>query len=174
MKKIITLVHILIFGIFTTANAQSRLDTINLYKAALKRMHLAKSVKTVRSTTNRQLYHNINLSNPSYNTLDTKTTKFWHKKDWTDFLTKIDTSAIKDYPLKTHNKSWFKTSEASGNKNVILSFSPIVFNNSIDKAVFVMRYSSGSSGGAIVSAFFEKLDNVWVIKDVLQLALLCL
>lgn len=132
-------------------------------------MHLAKSVKTVRSTTNKQLFENINLSNPSYNTLDTSSTKFWHNKYWADFLTKIDASAIKDYTLETNNKSWFKPDDK---KNVALSFSPIVFNSGNDKALFLLKYSRSGSGGAIVSAFFEKLNDVWIIKDVLQLVLL--
>ncbi|MEH3112424.1 hypothetical protein [Pedobacter terrae] len=172
MKKVIPLVHLLMLCIFTMATAQTRLDSIKLYQAALRHMQLAKFVKIVRPTTNRQLYHNINLSNPSLNTLDTTNTKFWHNKDWSEFLSKIDTSAIKEYTLKTDRKSWFKTFKQSGSRKIILSFSPIAFNNRNNKALFVISYQGANSGGAIVSAFFEKLNSTWVIRDVLQLALL--
>lgn len=171
MKKTILIVPILLLGVFTKLNAQNRLDTISLYKAALKQMHLNQSVKTVRPTTSRQLFKNINLPNPSYNTLDTSGTKFWHTKDWADFLTKIDTSKINDYTLKTNNKPWFKTLKPNNARNVAITFSPVIFNSANDKALFLIRYSRAGAGGAVVSAFFEKLNNVWMLKDVLQLIL---
>jgi len=171
MKKIILIVPILLLGVFTKLNAQNRLDTISLYKTALKQMHLDQPGKTVRATTSRQLFKHINLPNPSYNTLDTLGTKFWHTKDWADFLTKIDTSKINDYTLKTNNKPWFKTFKPNDTRNVTITFSPIIFNSANDKALFLIRYSRAGAGGAVVSAFFEKLNNVWMVKDVLQLIL---
>lgn len=172
MNKIILIVPILLLGVFTKLNAQNRLDTISLYKTALKQMHLDQSVKTVRLTTSKQLFVNINLPNPSYNTLDTSGTKFWHTKDWADFLTKINTSKIKDYTLKTNNKQWFKTFKPNDAKNVAITFSPIIFNSANDKALFLIKYSRAGAGGAVVSAFFEKLNDVWKVKDILQLMLI--
>lgn len=67
-------------------------------------MHLDQSVKSVRLTTSKQLFEHINLANPSYDTLDTSGTKFWHTKGWANYLTKIDTSKINDYTLKTNNE----------------------------------------------------------------------
>lgn len=172
MKKIILLLLSFMLCIFTMATAQTRLDSITLYKTALRHLQLAKAVKIVRSTTDKHLYDHINLSHPSQNTLDTTNIKFWQNKDWSEFLNKIDTSAIKEYTLETGRKTWFKTFEQSNSRRVILSFSPIAFNRSNDKALFVIRYQRANSGGAIVSAFFEKLNHIWLIRDVLQLALL--
>lgn len=107
MKKII-LTNILVLGFLAFTGVQSRLDTINIHKRILKVFNLTKSNRVVELSTDKQLFININLPNPSYNTLDTISNKFWHQKDWSNFLAKIDTSLLKNYDLKTINKRWFK------------------------------------------------------------------
>lgn len=168
MKKLI-LMHILMLGsLFATA--QSRLDTINIHKKILKVMHLRTSRDLINLLTDKQLFGYIDLTNPSNNTLDTNTTKFWHKKDWVNFLANIDTSSIQNYPLKSGKKPWFKIKKSMYRYSVFVS--PAVFNKNNDKALCVLRYSGELSGGAILATFFEKINNIWVIKDVLNLAFL--
>ncbi|MDY0904501.1 hypothetical protein [Pedobacter sp. CFBP9032] len=170
MKNIL-LLSVLVLCLITIATAQSRQDTLEVYKKILKTVDLPKSKISVKSLTDRNLFNNIHLANPSYNTLDTTSTKFWHKKDWTDFLTKIDTSNLKNYALKINNKKWFGTTKKATKSRIIVTFSPIIFNNSNDKAICILNYFSNGSGGAIISAFFEKSDNVWGLHETLLLTL---
>ena len=171
MKNIL-LLSVLVLCLITIATAQSRQDTLEVYKKILKTVDLPKSKISVKSLTDRNLFNNIHLANPSYNTLDTTSTKFWHKKDWTDFLTKIDTSNLKNYALKINNKKWFGTTKKAAKSRIIVTFSPIIFNNSNDKAICILKYIRNCSGGEIISAFFEKSNNVWVLHETLSLILI--
>lgn len=169
MKKII-LLSFLILSLLSIATAQSRPDTIDIYNKVLKSVGLKKSKIVVKSMTDRSLFNNIHLANPSYNTLDTTTLKFWHKKEWSDFLAKIDTSMLKNYVLKT-NKKRLGANTKNSKGRILVSFSPIIFNDSNDKALCILNYIGDGSGGAVVSAFFEKSNNIWVLNDILHLVL---
>lgn len=91
--------------------------------------------------------------------LDTLSNRTSNKREWLDFIKKIDTALIADYPLNLHH--------ISKKRNKQLIFAPVIFSKGNDKALCISKtYSLLSQTGQATAWYFENEKEIWVLKDV--------
>ncbi|WP_316791487.1 hypothetical protein [Pedobacter frigoris] len=99
--------------------------------------------------------------------LDQSPEKPWNKKEWIEFLSNVDTGAVKDYPLKWVKKQSNGAVKTATPGSQTLIFAPALFSADNSKVLIIAAlYSPNRSSGSNMAWYFERTEHKWQLKGV--------
>ncbi len=122
-------------------------DRIVIHKLAVKSIKEDNRKVKVFPATKKSSFHGFDFMGGGRG-LDTISPKPWNEKEWIDFIKKIDTSNIEDYPLKENVKLNANTSHL---KSLVI-FAPVIISN--NKAYVLQNFILKAQGALVFHGSF--------------------
>lgn len=159
MKYIIILQLFFAVGI-SKAQAQIQTnDTLTLYKIVFNSLSKESSGYQVYNFSKKDAFQKFDFKYPS--TFDTLRHIAWQNKNWRTFLAGVDTSMVKEYPLATNGKPWFKKDTQSKKNNLI--FAPVLISKDRTMALVIVRIF-GKEPGSGIAFYLTNSSTGWIIE----------